>query len=213
MQLNDTHPEHRRRRADAHPGRPAQFPWDEAWKITVGDLSYTNHTLLPEALETWPVESVRAGAAAASADHLPHQRRPSGAGRPNATRRRRLRRGLADRREVRPPGADGATGVRRLAPHQRRLGDAFRPDEGDRVPRSQSLYPGRIVNKTNGITFRRWLMLANPRLTAAVARRLRRGVLDDPTCFARLEALRRRQRVPAAVRGGQARQQDRRWRG
>ena len=37
------------------------------------------------------------------------------------------------------------------------------------------LYPGRITNKTNGITFRRWLMLANPRLTGAVARGLRRS--------------------------------------
>ena len=50
------------------------------------------------------------------------------------------------------------------------------------------LYPGRITNKTNGITFRRWLMLANPKLTALMREVCGEAVLDDFSLFERLEA-------------------------
>ena len=43
-------------RTDAHSARHSQHSWEEAWQITVATLSYTNHTLLPEALKTWPIE-------------------------------------------------------------------------------------------------------------------------------------------------------------
>jgi starch phosphorylase len=50
------------------------------------------------------------------------------------------------------------------------------------------LYPGRITNKTNGITFRRWLMLANPRLTGLLREVCGDAVLDDFSLFDRIEA-------------------------
>ena len=49
------------------------------------------------------------------------------------------------------------------------------------------LYPDRITNKTNGITFRRWLMLANPKLTELLREACGEAVLDDPSQLAILE--------------------------
>ena len=51
-----------------------------------------------------------------------------------------------------------------------------------------AIYPGRIVNKTNGITFRRWLMEANPELTSLLVETLSPKILDDPMQMKALEA-------------------------
>ena len=77
VQLNDTHPsigvaELMRLLVDER-----RLDWDAAWDITVATFGYTNHTLLPEALETWPLADVRRAAAAASGDHLRDQPRAS----------------------------------------------------------------------------------------------------------------------------------------
>jgi glycogen phosphorylase len=51
-----------------------------------------------------------------------------------------------------------------------------------------SIYPGRIVNETNGITFRRWLHRANPPLTALLTEVLGARVLSEPACLSELAA-------------------------
>ena len=55
IQLNDTHPTHGGPGADAHPARRGASRLGQAWDLTQRTLAYTNHTLLPEALEKWPV--------------------------------------------------------------------------------------------------------------------------------------------------------------
>ena len=134
------HPsESRRHRTDAHPGRPAQFPLGRGLEDHGRDAVLHQPHAAAGGAGDLAGRTVRAAVAAASRHHLPHQCRASGAGGRTLPRRRRFPRlGVADRREIRPQGADGTTRIRRLAPHQRRLGDAFRSDEGDRVRGSQS---------------------------------------------------------------------------
>src|ERR1700737_4631854 len=165
IQLNDTHPslaiaELMRILADL-----TNVPWDQAWEITVATCSYTNHTLLPEALETWPVplfervlprhlqiiykinehhlagkRAQSIGEAAAAAVSLIDE-----------DNGRRGRMG-----HLAFVGSHCTNGVSTL--HTELLRNTLFAD-------LQALYPGRIVNVTNGITFRRWLYQANPGLT------------------------------------------------
>ncbi len=188
VQLNDTHPslavaELMRLLVDEH-----AIDWDTAWRITTKTLSYTNHTLLPEALEVWSVDlfermlprhleiiyhinSLHLDRAEALRPHDVDFR--ASVSIINEKTHRSVRMGY-----LAFVGSHSTNGVSAI--HTELLKETVFRD-------LNALYPGRITNKTNGITFRRWLMLANPGLTALVREACGDAVLDDPTRLSQLE--------------------------
>src|SRR5712671_3229670 len=187
IQLNDTHPsiavpELMRILIDLH-----NVPWDQAWEITVATCSYTNHTLLPEALESWPVRMFERVLPRhlqiiykINEHHLAAAKRAHSIGEATAAAvslvdeddGRRVRMG-----HLAFVGSHHTNGVSAL--HTELLRGTLFAD-------LQALYPGRIVNVTNGITFRRWLYQANPRLTQLLCDVLGPRVLEDPAAIAEL---------------------------
>jgi len=188
VQLNDTHPslavaELMRLLTDVHGLR-----WDLAWRLTTQTLSYTNHTLLPEALETWPIslfESVLPR-------HLQiiyrinQQHLTDASARLAVDNDMLARLSLIDERGDRRVrmGHLAFVGSHRIngvsAMHTELMKETVFHD-------LHRLYPDRITNKTNGITFRRWLMQSNPGLTSLLREVCGEAVLDDPTRLSALE--------------------------
>jgi starch phosphorylase len=190
IQLNDTHPSMavpelmRILLDEAHLG------WDQAWDLTQRALAYTNHTLLPEALETWPLEWF---------DHmLPRHleiileinrrllevvrnRYPGDDAR--AARVSLVEEG--SRRKIRMAnlaivGSHSTNGV--AAIHSKLLRTMTVRDLAE-------LYPERFNNKTNGVTPRRWLLLANPGLSSAIIEAIGEGWITDLSQLGKLKAL------------------------
>lgn len=182
IQLNDTHPaiaiaELMRLLVDVH-----CLPWTEAWAITQATFSYTNHTLLPEALETWPVPLMER----LLPRHMQiiyqinwlHLNTPPAADQV-ATPTRMGSLSLIDEangRRVRMStlaflGSHKVNGVSEL--HTGLLRETIFRELNE-------LYPDRIVNKTNGITVRRWLLGVNPGLTRLLVEAVGGKLLDDP---------------------------------
>lgn len=189
IQLNDTHPsiaiaELMRLLVDVH-----HMTWAQAWRTTVGTFSYTNHTLLPEALETWPVELFERLLPRhldiiyrINAEHLDAARR-QGQGDSGSLAalsviddggERRVRMGY-----LAFIGSHRINGVSAL--HTELMRKTV-------FSRLHALYPERIVSKTNGISFRRWLHQANPGLTRVLREVCGDVVIDDPAALERLAA-------------------------
>jgi starch phosphorylase len=187
IQLNDTHPaiaiaELMRVLVDLH-----GICWEAAWRITRPVFCYTNHSLLPEALESWEValferllprhlEIIRA----IDEDHLDQVRRrePEDADLAAAVS---LIDG-ADAGRVRM-GQLAFLGSRRTNGVSQLHTELMRRTVFNQFHR---LYPDRIVAETNGIAFRRWLHQANPRLTRLLCEVCGAALLDDPMALRRL---------------------------
>ena len=204
VQMNDTHP------ALVVPELMRIFldkedvDWDKAWELTVASCGYTNHTLLPEALERWPVSMFER--------LLPRHLQiiyeiNSRFLRKVATRYpgdfdRLKRMSLIQEdpeKAVRMAhlavvGSSSTNGVAAL--HTRLLREGLMRDFND-------FFPERFNNKTNGVTPRRWLLKANPRLSALIREKIGDSWINDLDQLKGIEKFARRSRVPRQRQGGQ----------
>jgi starch phosphorylase len=191
IQLNDTHPtlavpELMRILLDE-----ANLGWNEAWDITQRSLAYTNHTLLPEALEKWPA----AWFELILPRHLEiiyeinrrllddvRTRFPGDQGRVS---RVSLIEEVPGGRKVRMAnlaivGSHSTNGV--AAIHSELLRKMTVKDLAE-------MFPERFNNKTNGVTPRRWLLLSNPALSRAITEAIGNGWITDLTQLNKLKPL------------------------
>ena len=192
VQMNDTHPalavsELMRILVDQ-----VHLEWDEAWHITQNTLAYTNHTLLPEALEKWPVTWFE--------DMLPRQLkiiyeincrflgdvRGSFPGDQERIQRVSLiEEGDGRAKKLRMAnlavvGSHSTNGV--AAIHSKLLRETTLKDLAE-------IFPERFNNKTNGVTPRRWLQLCNPGLSGLITDAIGDSWIRDLGELSKLKAL------------------------
>ena len=190
IQLNDTHPalavpELMRLFIDQH-----DQSWETAWEITRATVAYTNHTLMPEALERWPVELL--GRVVPRHLEIIYEIN---------------RRFLAEAAEVWPDGSDQASRISIVQDgHEPQVRMAHLAIVGSHsingvsrlhselvktrlAPELYRLWPARFNNKTNGVTQRRWLLMANPRLAQLLDETIGNGWTTDLEQVRELERL------------------------
>ncbi len=190
IQLNDTHPamavaELMRILVDEH-----SVSWDAAWSITTRTLAYTNHTLLPEALEKWPVGlveyllprhiqiiyEINARFLAQVEDRFPND--------PGKLQRMSILE-EGEHRQVHMAnlsivGSHKVNGV--AAMHTELV-------KTDLVPDFYQMWPDKFCNKTNGVTQRRWLALCNPGLSSLITEHIGDGWITQLDELRELEAV------------------------
>jgi starch phosphorylase len=190
IQLNDTHPslavpELMRILLD-----DAGLGWDQAWDITKRTLAYTNHTLLPEALEKWPLRWLELmlprhlEIVLDINQRLVEEVRKRFPGEENRVKQVSLVEEGGDRNirmaNLAIVGSHSTNGV--AAIHSRLLRTVTVKDLAE-------LYPERFNNKTNGVTPRRWLLLANPALAGCITGAIGDGWITDLADLSKLKPL------------------------
>ncbi|NLK14084.1 MAG: glycogen/starch/alpha-glucan phosphorylase [Spirochaetales bacterium] len=188
IQMNDTHPslavpELMRLLVDIE-----GLSWEKAWKITVASLGYTNHTLMPEALEKWSVPmlgsllprhlqiiyEINYRFIQEAVSHFPlmpqilNQISIIEESNPKHVR-------MANLAIV---GSHSTNGVAAL--HSQLLRDSM-------FPHFNTIFPDRFNNKTNGITQRRWLLASNPQLSKLITKAIGSGWITDFSQMAKLK--------------------------
>ena len=192
IQLNDTHPAMavaeltRILLDDAHLG------WDEAWSLTKRTLAYTNHTLLPEALEKWPVEGFEVLVPRQLEIIYEINRRllEDVRNRFPGDEERVERMSLVEKgnepkirmANLAIVGSHSTNGV--AAVHSKLLRTTTVKDFAE-------MFPERFNNKTNGVTPRRWLLQANPGLASAITNAIGDGWITDLSELSKLKPLAR----------------------
>ncbi|WP_294765390.1 glycogen/starch/alpha-glucan phosphorylase [uncultured Rhodoferax sp.] len=201
IHLNDTHPvlaipELMRLLLDEH-----HLPWADAWRLCQGVFSYTNHTLMHEALETWPVEmmgrilprhlqiiyDINAQFLAQIAQRGGSPELLRKVSLVDETGERRVR--MAYLAVVTSHSVNGVSAL-----HSELMKESIFFDFAN-------LWPERFNNKTNGITPRRWLAQANPALSAVLDKQVGTGWRRDLTQLSGLNAVLTSPKVIEAFQG------------
>jgi glycogen phosphorylase len=209
IQMNDTHPALMVAELMRYFVDEERMPWEEAWAITVDACGYTNHTLLPEALEKWSYELL----GRVLPRHLQiiqeiNRRLLAEVERrfPGDIQMQQnvaiIAGGEVHMSNLAIAGSHSVNGVAEL--HSKLVTTSLAPD-------FHRLYPSRFNNKTNGVTPRRWLLHANRPLASLITRtvgdqwvtdlgRLRELELfaDDPSLLEKLDGVKRRNKVALA---------------
>ncbi len=176
IQLNDTHPsiaiaELMRLLMDTH-----QLGWDQSWEISCNTFSYTNHTLMPEALETWPISLFERV--------LPRHMQII-----YEINRRFLRdvmhRHPGDSALLKRMSIISEEGERRIRMAHLAIVGSHKVNGVARIHTElmkstifsdfDRFFPGKIVNMTNGVTPRLWLKQANPHLSQLISSHIGNG--------------------------------------